>query len=220
MENPTAYDYRMYDHIWQRVSPGCDPYGDIHAAQNERQHTGEMPPSAGSGSAEAMTMPAPQNAQPAPRSEDTLPRAQLDPCCMGSEAMESLEVLEGFIEEELAQRRCYMGLAARVCNNSAARLLRSLAQEKLEAARELKTAYYLITGSCYEGLVSIDHMCWNSLADALRSCYHQEACNGFNYRRAADETVDTCLQKLLGRLSERSFARADAVMELLGHMIC
>ena len=219
MENQTAYDYRMYDHVWQRVSPGCDPYGDIHAAQNDHQQTGEMPPSTDSTS-EALRVQPRQEVARAAQGEDTLPGAQLNPCCMGSNAMESIEVLEGFIEEELAQRRCYLGLAARLCSSSAARLLRSLAQEKLEAARELKTAYFLITGTCYESIVSIDHMRWNSLADALRSCYHQEACNGFNYQRAGDETVDTCLQKLLSKLSCRAFARSDAISELLGYILC
>lgn len=216
MENHTAYDYRMHDRVWQRVSPGCDPYEDIRAIQNDPPHLSETPLD-NSGSAAGMPIPRPL---PAERSENDLPGAQIDPCCMGSEAMDSIGVLAGFIEDELAQRRCYMGLAARIRVGSASRLLCSLAQEKLEAARELKTAYYLITGTCYEGHMSIDHMCWNSPADALRSCYHQEACSGFNYRRAADETVDTCLQKLLSRLSERSFARADAVMTLLGHIIC
>ena len=27
-ENAAAYDYRMYDRIWQRVSPELDPSGD------------------------------------------------------------------------------------------------------------------------------------------------------------------------------------------------
>lgn len=206
MEEHTAYDYRMYDNVWQRVAPGCDPYGELPAAV--RPDNGATSPQT------AMTLPA------SAEGETTLPGAQTDPCCMGSEAMESLEVLGGFIEEELAQRRCYMALAARLCHGGAARLLNALAREKQEAARELKSAYFLITGTCYENIVSIDHMRWNSAADALRSCYHREACNGFNYRRAADETVDTCLQKLFGRLSEQSFARAEALMELLGHMIC
>ena len=209
MQDHTAYDYRMYDNVWQRVSPGCDPYGDSAAMPNHsHQHTASL--------GETMST---QMAQ-MPRGEDTLPGAQINPCCMGSEAMQDLKVLESFIEEELAQRRCYLGLSQRLCHGGAARLLRSIAQEKKEAAQELKTAYYLITGNCYESAVSIDHMRWNSLCDALRSCYHQEACNGFNYRRAADETVDTCLQKLLGRLSAQAFARADALMELLGQILC
>lgn len=209
MQDHTAYDYRMYDNVWQRVSPGCDPYGDSAAMPNTmHQHAASL----GETVSTQMTQ--------MPRGEDTLPGAQLNPCCMGSEAMQDLKVLEGFIEEELAQRRCYLGLSQRLCHGGAARLLRSIAQEKKEAAQELKTAYYLITGTCYESAVSIDHMRWNSLCDALRSCYHQEACNGFNYRRAADETVDTCLQKLLGRLSAQAFAHADALMELLGQILC
>lgn len=209
MQDHTAYDYRMYDNVWQRVSPGCDPYGDGGAMPNaSHQHTAPL----GESMSTQMTQ--------MPRGEGTLPGAQINPCCMGSEAMQDLKVLEGFIEEELAQRRCYLGLSQRLCHGGAARLLRSIAQEKKDAAQELKTAYYLITGTCYESAVSIDHMRWNSLCDALRSCYHQEACNGFNYRRAADETVDTCLQKLLGRLSTQAFARADALMELLGQILC
>lgn len=209
MQDHTAYDYRMYDNVWQRVSPGCDPYGDSGAMPHASHHPTTSP-------GESMST----QMAPMPRGEDALPGAQLDPCCMGSEAMQDLKVLEGFIEEELAQRRCYLGLSQRLCHNGAARLLRSIAQEKKEAAQDLKTAYFLITGTCYENAVSIDHMRWNSLCDALRSCYHQEACNGFNYRRAADETVDTCLQKMLGRLSAQAFARADALMELLGQILC
>lgn len=213
MQNHTAYDYRMYDDVWQRVSPGCDPYGD------GGNNVTPTPPTASLGesmSTQMTPMPA-----PTPRREDaTLPGAQPNPCCMGSAATEELQVLEGFIEEELAQRRCYLGLSQRLCHSGATRLLRSIAQEKKEAAQELKTAYFLITGTCYEDVVSIDHMRWHSLSDALRSCYHQEACNGFNYRRASDESVDPCLQKLLGRLSAQAFSRADAIMELLGQILC
>lgn len=214
MEHPTAYDYRMYDQIWKRVSPELDPYEDIHTAQQEAQRTDER-----------SSAPPPTTALSTPDTSavseeiESLPGAQLNPCCMGSEAAESVHVLEGFIEEELAQRRCYLGLSGRVCHSGAARLLRSLAGEKYAAAQELKTAYYLITGTCYENLISIDHMRWNSLCDALRSCYHQEACNAFNYQRAADETIDPCLQKLFSALSRNAFARADAVMALLGHIL-
>lgn len=214
MENPTAYDYRMYDQLWKRVSPELDPYEDIHAAQQESQSTNEpisAPP--------PISALATSNRPTVSEESGTLPGAQVNPCCMGSEAMESIRVLEGFIEEEISQRRCYLGLAGRICHSGAANLLRRIAAEKHEAAQSLKTAYYLITGSCYENLISIDHMRWNSLCDALRSCYHQEACNAFNYQRAAEETIDPCLGKLLSDLSKKAFARADAVMELLGRMI-
>ena len=66
----------------------------------------------------------------------------------------------------------------------------------------------------------MEHLHWEDLSQALRSCYHQEACNGFNYQRAADETVDVCLQKLFGRLAEQSYRRGEEIMSLLGCLIC
>lgn len=214
MEHPTAHDYRMYDNVWKRVSPDLDPFGDISAAQaQEHCPTNAISPT-------STLAASPQNTAFSDRNEDTLPGAELDPCCMGSNAAESINVLSGFIEEELAQRRCYLGLSHRVCHNGAARLLQTMAAEKLAAAQALKTAYFLITGTCYETTISINHMRWNSLADALRTSYHQEACNAFNYQRAGDETIDTCLQKLLSRLSQEAFQRADAIMELLAHILC
>ena len=213
MEKPNAYDYRMYDQVWKRVSPPFDPYPDLPPAQTEEEYTQESTSAISPDT--ALTIPS----QAEVKKDASLPGSQLNPCCMGSEAMESIQVLEGFIEEELAQRRCYLALSSRVRHNGASQLLRSLAAEKLSAAQELKTAYFLITGSCYENIISIDHMRWNSLCDALRSCYHQEACNGFNYQRASEETVDPCLKKILSHLSYKAFSRADAVMELLEHML-
>lgn len=202
MENPipAAYDYRAYDRIWQRVSPDLNPYPDIRAAAEEPA----SPP-----------VPAPVQEGGA-----TLPGAEPDPCCMGTEARESLEVLEGFLEEELAGRRCCLALACRFRNQNAVRLLRRIAREKQAAARELATAYYLITGSCYAPAAAVENAQWASLAEGLRSCYHQEACNGFNYQRAADAALDPCLQRMLNRLGEQSYRRADEIMALLGQMIC
>lgn len=214
MDHSTPYDYRMYDQIWKRVSPELDPYGDITAAQTEEHQCGDMsPPTA------ALTTPVRGAAAP-DSGEGSLPGAELDPCCMGSNAAESVSVLTGFIEEELAQRRCYLGLSHRLCHSGAARLLQAMAAEKMAAAQALKAAYFLITGNCYMSTISIDHMRWNSLPDALRTAYHQEACNGFNYQRAADETIDTCLQKLLSRLSQKAFDRSEAIMALLSHLLC
>jgi len=214
MDHSTPYDYRMYDQIWKRVSPELDPYDDISAAQAEERHPGDVSPPV-----TALSTPTQSAAAPA-AGEGSLPGAELNPCCMGSEAAESVSVLVGFIEEELAQRRCYLGLSHRLCHAGAARLLHTMAAEKAAAAQALKAAYFLITGKCYENTISIDHMRWNSLPDALRTAYHQEACNGFNYERAADETIDTCLQKLLSRLSQEAFDRSEAIMALLSRILC
>lgn len=216
-----AYDFRLYDQVWQRVSPGMDPFAGPPAG-------GEGEASAQSGavrSAEDTGSGAENGVQavPAPAQEGGvggLPGAERNPCCMGSEAQESLEVLEGFLQEELAGERCCLALACRTCRQEACRLLRQIAAGKRAAARELCAAYFLITGSRYTSDITVEHMQFGNLAQALRSCYHQEACGSFNYRRASEETMDPCLQKLFGRLGDQAYQRAETVMALLGRMVC
>lgn len=227
MENTTfggqapspAYDYRVYDQVWQRVTPGMDPFSSDPAAAGMTEAPRSGPP------VTAAAPPAIQAAAaPAARQESggegTLPGAEANPCCMGTDARESLEVVEGFLQEELAESRCCQSLACRVRNQQAARLMRQAASEKRAAAKELCAAYYLITGERYSPAITVEHLQWEDLTQALRSCYHQEACNGLNYQRAADETLDVCLQKLFTKLGEQSYRRAEEVMDLLGRLIC
>ena len=208
-----AYDYRVYDKVWQRVSPGVDPYAED--AVTPAQEASPVP-----------AAPAPAGSTPsiqaAPRQEGggNLPGADPNPCCMGTNAQDSVEVLEGFIQEELAGCRCCRSLARQVRSQAAAQLLHRIAGEKQAAAREMCGAYFLITGSRYAPSITVEHMHWGSLAEALRSCYHQEACAGLNYARAADETTDPCLTKLFNRLSEQAYQRAEDVMALLGRIVC
>ena len=205
-----AYDYRVYDRVWQRVAPGTDPFSPD-------------PDAAGMAAPETVPAPAPRTAAPTPAQEGgggNLPGAEPNPCCMGTEARESLEVLESFLQEETAESRCCQALACRAGNREAARLLRQAASEKRAAARELCAAYFLITGNRYTPAVSVERLCWENLHQALRACYHQEACNGFNYQRASEETMDICLRKLFARLSEQSYRRAEALMALLGRLVC
>ena len=201
-----AYDFRVYDKVWQRVAPGTDPYAEDAAVP-----------------AETSAVPAPAaQAQSAARQEEdmaNLPGAFPDLCCMGTAAQDPTEVLEGFIQEELASGRCCQSLACNVRNQAASQLLRRIGSEKLAAARELRGAYYLITGNCYTPSVAVEHMHWGSLAEALRACYHQEACSGLNYARAADETTDLCLSKLLTRLSGQAYQRSEDIMSLLGRLV-
>lgn len=206
---PTAYDYRMYDRIWQRVSPDLVPYPEVRSAQPEEAETA-------AGGAAVPAAPRMEGGD----GEGNLPGAEMNPCCMGSVAQESVAVLEGFIEEELAERRCCLALAGRVRSQCAARLLRRIASEKQAAARELGAAHYLITGACYTPSITVEHTQWSCLSQALRSCYHQEACNGFNYQRSADGTTDPCLAKLLNRLGEQAYRRAEDVMDLLSKVLC
>jgi len=214
-----AYDYRVYDQVWKRVSPGQDPFAEDPAgmAQAARQE-------AASGTAGTpvppVTQPAAPPAQGTTASAANLPGAERNPCCMGTNAQESLSVLEGFIEEELAGRRCCLALLCGIRHQNAAQLLRRIAAEKQAAVRDLCSAYFLTTGNRYRSAIAVEHMHFGSLAEALRSCYHQEACSGFNYQRAADETLDPCLQRLFTQLGKQAYQRADDIMSLLGKLVC
>ena len=79
--------------------------------------------------------------------ELSLPGAQADPCCMGTAALESLEVLQGFIREELADRRTYLFLARRAPTAEVRQVFRAIASDEGRHARRLLAAVYLITGA-------------------------------------------------------------------------
>lgn len=202
------YDYRKYDQIWQRVAPSLSPYPlegyGTGQSDAEPEVSANMSPA-------AVQMPSFAAGQSAALSE---PGAQANPCCMGSAAAEDLEVLEGFIEEELADCRHYTAFA-RQAPAIARQTLRQLAADEAEHARRLMAAYYLITGKCYQPHVSCDRVYIGPYCPALRERYHAEACGGFNYARAADGTTDICLIKLLTDLSEQEYRHANLVMALL-----
>lgn len=194
------YDYRQYDRVWQRVAPDLEPYPGLRAApaMAERPET-PAPPTAPEGSAPP---------------ENQLPGAQMNPCCMGTEAAEMLEVLAGFIEEELSDRRYFMALS-RQAPSWARQRLREIGEADGAHARRLLAVYYLISGTCYRPAISCERIYIGRWCPALRERYHAEACNGFNYARAADSTTDPCLSKLLNELSAEEYRHADQLMTML-----
>lgn len=133
---------------------------------------------------------------------------------MGSEAAELLEVLEGYIEEELEDQRRYLMLA-RQAPAWARQTLREIAEDEGAHARRLLSARYLITGQCYRPNMVQGQLCMGDWCGALRQCYHEEACGGFNYARTADSTSDVCLTRLLNELSSDEYRHAERVMSLL-----
>lgn len=195
---PAVYDDRMFEHIWQRVSPELEPYPEPRGTPGAAL---SAPSSAGDDSL------------------DTLPGAEADPCCMGTLAQPSINVVAGFIDEELSVRRSYLLLSQRMRQRRVRQLLLRIAQERGAAVRQLKAAYYLITGSCHAPVITMEQPRWPCLPEALRACYHQEACTGFNYQRAADEAEDLCLQGLLTQLSRQTYRRAEDILTLLGTVI-
>lgn len=193
-----AYDYRRCARVWQRVDPTLDPYPDVRAAAAMAADT----PGDGLSAAE-------RNA------ELTLPGTQADPCCMGTAALESLEVLQGFIREELADRRTYLFLARRAPTAEARQVFRAIASDEGKHARRLLAAVYLITGERYCPAICYPPLRCDGYCAALRERYHEEVCGGFNYRRASQETLDPCLQQLLLAFSQDEYHHANAMLCLL-----
>ena len=193
-----AYDYRRCARVWQRVDPTLDPYPDVRAAAAMAADT----PDDGLSAAE-------RNA------ELTLPGAQADPCCMGTAALESLEVLQGFIREELADRRTYLFLARRAPTAEVRQVFRAIASDEGRHARRLLAAVYLITGERYCPAICYPPLRCDGYCAALRERYHEEVCGGFNYRRASQETLDPCLQQLLLAFSQDEYRHANAMLCLL-----
>ena len=209
LRTPEPYDYRQYDRIWQRVAPTLEPYpspGRGSAAQQE--------PVEAASQAENSQMPGTALTPAQVRQESTLPGAERNPCCMGSAAAEMLEVLTGFVEEELGDRRYYLALA-RQAPVWARQRLRDIAADEGGHARRLMAVHYLITGECYRPAVSCEHIYIGRWCPALRERYHAEACNGLNYARAAEGTTDPCLAELLNELSADEYRHATELMEML-----
>lgn len=196
-KTPEVYDFRQYDRIWQRVAPTLEPYPGGRNGQEEA-------------SASAGTELTPAQL----RQESMLPGAEVNPCCMGSAAMDMLAVLTGFAEEELAERR--LGLAlSRQAPVWARQRLQEMAAEQGMSAHRLMAVHYLVTGECYRPNVSCQRLYVGRWCPALRDRYHARACSGLNYQRAAEGTTDPCLRKLLETLSETAYRQAETLLCLL-----
>ena len=173
--------------VWQRVDPTLQPYPPQPTAQQPMQPT----------------------AQPMQQSVDV--------CCMGTAAQEDIDVIRGFIEEELADRRSYLACAASAPTPAARQLMRRLAAEEGGHARRLMGVYYLITGQNYSPAVPLpaNVPCAGSWREVLRLRYHEESCGGLNYRRASEETTDECLSEILLELSHDEYRHARQLLCLL-----
>ena len=137
--------------------------------------------------------------------------------CMGTAAQEDIDVIRGFIEEELSDRRSYLACAASAPTPAARQLMRRLAAEEGSHARRLMGVHYLITGQNYSAVVPLatNIPCTGSWREVLRLRYHEESCSGLNYRRASEETTDECLSEILLELSHDEYRHARQLLCLL-----
>ena len=126
LHTPEVYDFRQYDRLWQRVAPGLEPYPP------EQRAPSAAPASDGQAAAAAAAMTPAQN-----RQESLLPGAEENPCCMGTAAMEMLQVLTGFTEEELENQRQLQALSRRAPSWARQRLREMAAGAGARARRVL-----------------------------------------------------------------------------------
>ena len=192
-------DYQQYDRIWQRVSPELNPYPTV---QTESAQT------------------AANSLQTAGARMEESPGTDFGPCCMGTEAQQSLEIIRGFINWECQQRCVYLAQARRLQRTDRAALLRRMAEQSLLHIRKLMAAYYLITGQCCRPMVQVSSVPEISWCQMLREFYHDESCDCINYRRAADETTDVCLTELFQELSDNSQGQANELFQELTKLMC
>ena len=215
VHRPEIYDYRQYDRVWQRVAPNLEPYPGMRQSPDSKNSSAEAAPAAAPANSTTMMAPVSQQTSAAQTAQEgQLPGAAQNPCCMGSAAAEMLEVLTGFLEEALSDRRHYLAMA-RQAPPWARQRLRDIAAGKMEHARHLLAIHYLVTGECYQPAVSCERIYVGRWCPALRERYHAEACNGLNYARAADGTTDPCLVRVLNTMSTEAYHWARELMAML-----
>lgn len=209
-QTPEVYDFRQYDRIWQRVAPNLEPYPGMSAQPAARQEAAPPPaaPPVLPAAPEAPAVPVPAG------SMASLPGAERNPCCMGTEAAEMLDVITGYIEAALSDRRALLALT-RQAPAWARKDLKDMAADLQDQARRLLAAHYLITGQCYRPSVSTERIYVGRWCPALRERYHAAACGGLNYARSAEDAIDPCLTKLFEALSKQSYGHAETLMGML-----
>ena len=202
-----TYDFRQYDRLWQRVAPGLEPY----PAEQGTPAAANVPAvQETSGRPDAASVRSPTQL----RQESQLPGAEENPCCMGTAAAEMLQVLTGFVEQELEDQRQLQALSCKAPSWARQRL-REMAAEEGARAKRLLAVYYLITGTCYRPSIVCQRAAAGPWCRALRERYHTAACNALNYARAAEGTADPCLARLLQELSDGEYRQADALLAML-----
>lgn len=137
-------------------------------------------------------------------------------CCMGVNAQQDADVIRGFIEEELSDRRGYLTYAAMAPSPMARQLMRRLAAEEGGHAGG-SWAYTILSParSIARRCPQPGEGCVSSWREVLRLRYHEESCGGLNYRRASEETTDECLAEIFQELSRDEYRHARQVLTLL-----
>ena len=201
----------MEREVWRRVTPTLNPWPGADTVGKALRDGAKMD-GVVFGSEAVAKQPTTQSLGPV--NAGSLPGAEPDPCCMGTEAATDAAVLAGFVEDEQSERRQLQALA-RQAPAWAKQTLLTLASHAAARARRLGAAHYLITGESYLPAICTERIYVGKWLPALRERYHSMACTAMNYTRAADGTPDPCLSDLFRELSADTFTCAGAVMRIL-----
>ncbi|MBQ9493171.1 MAG: ferritin-like domain-containing protein [Oscillibacter sp.] len=204
--------------VWQRVAPTLNPWPGADAVgkalRDGAKADGVTLASDAVRTPHAVSAPETVSLGPVEPDAVSLPGAEPDPCCMGTEAETDLAVVAGFVEDEQSERR-QLQVLARQAPVWARQTVLSLSARAAGRARRLIAAYYLITGETYLPAVRTERIYTGKWCPALRERYHNAACTAMNYERAADGTPDPCLGALFRELSADAFECAEAVSRIL-----
>lgn len=119
MKKPCACDYEACREVWKRVAPEEDPYPMADNANTQMS---------------------------AQDSELTSRARRWTLAAWAARPSVSVEVLQGFLREELGDAQVYAYLASCTPRRELARAFRALSEDEKRHARDLAAAIYLITG--------------------------------------------------------------------------
>ena len=142
------------------------------------------------------------------------PEPPQEACCMAVPTEDGLTRLRRFIDEEVSMARTYRHYA-RCAPPTARRTLLRMADDELAHARTLLSAHYLMTGKYYQPPTAAGEEPSLPWCQLLRELYHQEACGGWEYGQAAEDTEDVCLQDIFRQLSRTEYGHAAMLLHLL-----
>ena len=129
------------------------------------------------------------------------------------------ELLRGFLHDELADAQIYRCLAAQAPSAEGRRLMRKIAAEEAGHAKRLQAAYFLLTGATYGVTVVLPPQPRLPWRDRLRERHHEECQGAARYARAAEETADVCLARLLQSLSADEYRHAELLLDCVSRVL-
>jgi rubrerythrin len=128
------------------------------------------------------------------------------------------EMLAGFIEQELSDRRFYLCYAHHV-NGNARRAMREMGLDEEKHARRMMALYQMMTGECYAPTVSCGMLTFPPYCQVLRERYQEETGGAFHYTQAAQEVNDACLSTIFQELAADEKRHARTILCLMEQSI-